>query len=240
LKGGRFDLARSRDAVLPLMSVLGVLLAGSSLASADDLVTYPEPGAIYVVLLPMVGAIVLLLVALPPLLGRPYWRERPSFHLANTVATTSLVTLLMALFVFYLLYEVSGSRTYPVAAFAAFSTFLLTGVLARYLLMPLPWATVSAVALACVMVVMVRLASDASNDGPWRAVEGLLHLLPLLLLTWLGVLAWETARFHYVEGATHEEPGGPRLPRRRRMLRLGEMLIANMAVATGLLLVLPS
>jgi hypothetical protein len=240
LKEGRFDLVRPRVAGVSLISVLATVFSGSSFASADEMVVVPSPPVIYVVLLPLVGATVLLLVALPPLLGRPYWRETPAFHVANTVTVTSLVTFLMAFVVFYVLRGTSGDERYTLAAFAAVITFLLTGVLVRYLLAPLHWAALTAGTLACVTVAIAYLATDATNADLWRTVEGLSHLLPLVLLIWLGVLVWETARFHYVERATHEEPETPRLTRRRRMLRLGELLIANMAVAAGIFLMVLS
>jgi hypothetical protein len=240
LKERRFDLVRSRNAVVPLASVLAIVLSGTSFASADELVVHTEPVAIYVVLLPLVGAILLLLVALPPLLRRPYWRETPAFHVANTVTVTSVITLLMAFVAFFLVYETSGDRSATVAASAVMATLILAGILVRYLLVPLPWATGTAVLLAFMLVALIKLALDSTSPYMLSIVGTLLYVLPLLLLIWVGLLAWETARFHHVEGKTHEEPEGPRLPPRRRMLRLGELLIANMAVAVGLLLILPS
>jgi hypothetical protein len=222
------------------MPTLATFLSGSSTASAESPVLYPSPPAFFIVLLPLVGAIVLILVALPPLLGRPYWRETPAFHIANTVTVTSLVTLLMALSVFYVVYEGSGRDVYSLAAITVVATFLLSGLFVRYLLMRLLWATVTAGVMACFIVLLSYLAVGAANVDLWWTLEGLMYLLPLFLLVWLGLLAWETARFHYVEGEGHEEPETPGLPRRRRMLRLGELLIANMALGAGLLLMLTS
>ena len=61
----------------------------------------------------------------------------------------------------------------------------------------------------------------------------LLYTLPFWALIWIGLLLLETAKYHIVEDEDHKGPDRPGVPRRRRMLRLGELLIMNMVIAFG-------
>ena len=68
-------------------------------------------------------------------------------------------------------------------------------------------------------------------------VEDVFRLsLPFTSLLFVGLLLLETTRYHLVRDDDHREPEGPSVPQGRRMLRLGEAIIINFALAVGVAL----
>jgi hypothetical protein len=209
--------------------MLIMLFSGTTLVSAEDNILYPPPGSIYLIALPVMGATVLLICALPALLGRRYWREPAAFHVANVLTVSSLAALIATLLILYSSTGMLGALSLVTMGVLALLVF--TGIFVRYLLLPLPWATVAAGALAIIIFSLAYMAIETPPATIHWMAEGLLYSLPLWLLVWVGLLLLETAKYHIFGDESHEGPVGPGVPRRRRMLRLGELLIMNMVMA---------
>ena len=228
-------MARTSKPRILLLAILLVVMKGTAIASANTFYTPPSPLPILVVALPVIGVAVLLISALPALLGRPYHREPAVFHMANIVAATSVITFLTVLvangaFMPYV------DTTVSLSVAGVLALLIITGVLVRYLLVPLQWAVVAGTCLALFIVSLAYVLAQLSDaDSSW-VFEVALRTLSLWLLIWLGLLLLETARYHYTEDETHEEPDRPGVPMRRRMLRLGELLILNMVLPAFVLL----
>jgi len=216
--------------------MLIVLMMGSSVASAEDKFSVISLTAICLISLPIMTAAVLIIIALPELLGRAYRREPATFHIANVITVTSVITFIIILGVAYSL-SIRSNTTLAFATIGVVVLLIVNGIFVRYLHLSFPWATIAGGAVAILTVSLAYLAMGTPGATMDRIEGVLVQALPLWLLVWLGLLAMETAKYHIVEVETHKGPDGPRVPRRRRMLRLGELLIINMAVAAGLSLI---
>jgi amino acid permease len=219
-----------------LLSILIGVLSGTSVASAGENNYYISVTTIYIVTIPIVGGAILLISALPPLLGRRYWREKWVFHIANVLTISSVIAFTSALLVLYS-FDQRVNTTITLAATGVLALLIATGIFVRYLLLPLPWATIAGGALAITIVSLASIVLDMPGATLFRIEDILLQTLPLWLIVWIGILLMETAKFHVAAEDDHEDPDLPRITPKRRMLRLGELLIMNMAVAVGLGLV---
>ncbi len=205
------------------------------MVSAEDIVPTPDPASVFLIALPVMALAVLLLAALPALLHRPYTREPPAVHMAKVAALSSVVSLLTTLVVSHAFWP--GYDSTVSLSFAGVVTLLLmTGLSLRYLLMPFPRAVLAGGTMAVICVSLAYAAMEAPSSAVFNATEVLLYSLPLWMLVWAAMLAMETARHHALVEEDHREPETVRLGRRRLVLRLGELLIINMALAAGLLL----
>lgn len=217
------------------LSLLAILASGTSLVSAEDTVVTPDPASVFLIALPLMGLAVLLLAALPALLHRPYAREPSAVHMAKVMALSSVVSLLTTLIVTHSFWPGYDS-TVSLSVSGVVALLLMTGLYLRYLLIPFPWAMLAGGTMAVVCVSLAYAAMEAPSSAVVNATQVLLYSLPLWMIVWVAMLALETARHHDLVGEDHREPGTARLGRRRLVLRLGELLIINMAVAVGLLL----
>ena len=87
--------------------------------------------------------------------------------------------------------------------------------------------------MAIIIFGLVFMAMEVPLSTISWLEDMLLYTLPLWFLVWVGLLLLETAKYHIVEDGDYKRPDGPVVPRRRRMLRLGELLIMNMVIAIG-------
>jgi hypothetical protein len=218
-----------------LLSLLAMLASGTSLVSAADTVETPDPASVFLIALPVVGLAVLLLAALPALLHRPYMREPPAVHMAKVAALSSVISLLTTLVVSHA-YWPGYDSTVSLSVTGVVTLLLMTGLYLRYLLMPFPWAVLAGGAMAVICVSLAYAVMEAPSSAVFNATEVLLYSLPLWMLVWAALLAMETVRHHALVEEDHREPGTAGFVRRRQVLRLGELLIINMALAAGLLL----
>ncbi len=214
---------------LVLATVIAVT-SGSSIASASVLYVVPSPIPIVLVALPIIGMALLIVSALPALLRRPYFREPAAFHMTNIIAATSFVTFLIALMVNRALIP-NVDTTLTLSSTGILALLIIAGVLVRYLLVPINWALLAGGSLATLLVSLAYVMAEVPGASYSWVIDAALYSLPLWLLIWLGLLTLETARYHYVEDGTHHEPDRPGPSMRRRMLRLGELLILNTVIA---------
>lgn len=231
-------LGRAGTSGIVLVTTLAVLALGSSIASANDPVEDAKPTivAISLMSLPIIGLIVLLIVTLPAMAGRPYRVEPPGLHVANILTVVALLTFIDGLMAPY----VFSRGVDPALSFAVMGVLdmlIVTGVFSRYLLFPVNWATAVGAALAIVTVVSVYSAYQMPLATLYLVEDVLRLALPVLAILFVGLLMMETARYHLMPGRDHREPDWPRVPPRRRMLRLGEALIMTFVVAVAMTLV---
>ena len=228
-------MERTKASSILLATVLLAVMTGTSVASALDGPGVDSPVPVLLVALPVFGAAILLVSALPALLEHTYFKEPAAFHMANVIAATSFLSFLAAVMVDRAL--VSGvDTTATLAVTGVLGVLIITGVLLRYLLVPLPWAAIAGGALATLVVSMAYLVAELPDPAWSKVTDVVVHSLPLWLLVWLGLLALETARHHPVEEGEERKAEGSGVPMRRRMLRLGELLIMNTVLAAVVLL----
>lgn len=222
-------LGRTLAAGILLVAVVALLAPTASAASGAEADMKPTLAAISIMSLPLTGLLVLLLVSLRPLLGRPYDTEPLGLHIANVLAATSLLTFLDALLVPYLFIE-GADTTASFAAVGLLDALVVLAVFHRYLLQPLPWAAGSGLAFGLTTVAWGNAALTMDLSDLYR-MEDLLRLSwPVWLLIFLALLLLETAKLH-VDDGTERTP--PPLSRPRMALRLGEMLIIAFGLAVG-------
>jgi hypothetical protein len=224
-------MRRASGAGILIPSMLMMLFAGTSLVSAEENIVYPAPRSIFLIALPIIGAASLLIYALPALLGRSYWREPPAFHIANVLTVSSLITVIATILIFLSL--TGGADPLTLITLGVLTLLMVTGIFVRYLLLPLPWAATGAGSVAIIIFALAYTAMEASMSTIAWLVDVLLYTLPLWLLIWISLLLLETTKYHMTEDETYKRPDRPGIPRRRRMLRLGELLIMNMVIAVG-------
>jgi len=107
--------------------------------------------AISVMSLPITGLLVLLLLSMTTLLGRPSRSEPAAFHVTNLVVVVALLSFLGALLVPFVFVE-GVSTTLTFAAVGVLDLLLVAGVFARYLLFRVPWAVVAGGVVATISV----------------------------------------------------------------------------------------
>ena len=114
--------------------MLMMLFSGTTLVSAEEIVLYPPPRSIYLIALPIMGASVLLIYALPALVGRRYWREPPAFHITNALTVSSLITFIATI----LIYLSLTGRADPLTliTLGVLAHLMVTGIFVRYLQLP--------------------------------------------------------------------------------------------------------
>lgn len=215
-------------------TILLTLPLGAPLASGAGTVedVHSTLVAISVMSLPLMGLLVLAIVTLLTFLERSPVAEPPSFHMANVIVVTALLTFLDALMVPFVYVE-GVSTTLSFALIGVMDLLLVAGIFARYLLMPVPRAAIAGGVVAGITVAWAYLAFEMDYSSLLSIEDALRLTLPVWLIVFVALLFMETNHFHL-----GEEDRGRRvtadLPRGRRMLRLGELLIMNMVVAAGL------
>jgi hypothetical protein len=225
---------RKGNVRIPVLASLLLLLLGSSIASAAGSSGDIRSTLVVISLLslPLFGLVVLLIIALPEMLGRPYRFEPAGYHVANVLAVVFLLTFVDALLTPYVLVEGVNS-TLSFVIVGVLDLMLVTGVFIRHLLFPLRWATAIGGAWAIIMVVRAFIAIEMPAATLFRLEDVLRLSLPVTAIIFIGLLLMETARYHLAAEDDHREPEGPRVPGGRRMLRLGEVLITTFALSVG-------
>jgi hypothetical protein len=220
------------------MTTLILLILGTPIASASDPVEDAKPTVVAISLmsLPIIGLIVLLIVTLPAMAGRPYRVEPPGLHVANILTVVALLTFIDALMAPYVLSR-GVDPTLSFAVVGVLDMLIVTGVFSRYLLFPVNWATAVGAALAIITVVSMYSMYQMPLATLYLVEDVLGLALPVLAILFIGLLTMETVRYHLMPGGDHREPDWPRVPPRRRMLRLGEVLIMTFVVAVAMALV---
>jgi hypothetical protein len=219
-----------------LLSMFIITLLGTTVASAEESRFLPSLSAIYIITLPVMGTVVLLIVLVPEMLGRRYHRERPAFHIANILAASSIITFLTARGISYAIMP-GLNTTVNLSVLGVLSLLISTGLFARYFMIPIPWAAVAGSAIAVITVSLALVVIETPLATIERVIDMLLYSLPLWLLVWVGLLLLETAKYHVVPNDDHKGPDRPGIRVTRRMLRLGELLLMNFAIALGIGLV---
>ena len=221
-----------RTSGIPLLAMLVVVMSGVIVTAAEEDHILPSPRSIYLIALPIMGSAVLLINTLPSLFGRPYRREPAAFHLANILILSSVICLITVILVTNAI-QPGVDTTISLATIGVLGLLIIIGLFVRYLQLPIQWASIAGGAIAILIVLLAYMAMETPQATVDRLVDVLSYLTPLWLLIFVGLLLLETTRYHVVEDKDHKEPDWPRVPKDRRMLRLGELLIMNMAVVVG-------
>lgn len=231
------NLGRPMTAGILLLATLIMVLSITPIASANDAVEDAKPTmvAISLLSLPIMGLIILLIIALPAMLGRPYRLEPAGYHVANVLAVVALLAFIDALLVPYVFVR-GVDPTLSFAVVGVLDMLMVTGIFVRYLLFPVNWATAVGTGLAIATIIRVHSAYQMPLATLYRTEDLLRLTLPVWSVLFIGLLLMETARYHLVDNHDHREPDGLQLPKRRRMLRLGEVLIMTFAIAVAMLL----
>lgn len=191
-------------------------------------------------LIPLAGLLILLLAALPALLGRPYPREGFRFHAFNLLTAVLLLAILTGLSGMLTLWDGAYSTgTFLVGAMAVLVAHLV--VLRRHLAFDVPRAAVGALVLSLFYVYLWYLSVEAHISQILTFMDLMFAVLPLLLLVFLALLLFEAYRNHTMEerAVTPAAIGTGDAPdRRERMLRLGEMWVLSTVGAMFVLLAL--
>jgi len=223
------SLNMRRTSGIPLLTMFVVVMSGAMVTAAEEDHILPSPRSIYLIALPIMGSAVLLINTLPSLFGRPYRREPAAFHLANILTLSSVICLITVILVTNAI-QPGVDTTISLATIGVLGLLIIIGLFVRYLLLPIQWATIAGGAIATLIVLLAYMAMETPQATVDRLDDLLSYLTPLWLLIFVGLLLLETARYHVV---VNKEPDWPRVPKDRRMLRLGELLIMNMAVVVG-------
>lgn len=219
------------------LALLSLVLLGAGVAADGGSTGDIKPTIVVVTLLtlPLMGLMVLTIVAVPEIIGRPYRFEPMAFHIGNVLTLAFMLIFFDALVGPYA--HVEGvDPTLSFSVVGVMSLLFATAVFHRYLLLPVPWATVAGGAIAIHTVSRVYWAVTVPTATLYQ-VEDLFRLsLPFTALLFVGLLLMETTRYHLLRDDGHREPEGPSVPQGRRMLRLGEAIIINFALAVGVAL----
>jgi hypothetical protein len=214
-------------------TILLALFLGAPLASgagtAEDVQSTLV--AISVLSLPLTGLLVLAIVTLLTFLEGYPVAEPVSFHMANVIVVTALLTFLDALLVPFVYVE-GVSTTLSFALIGVLDLLLVAGIFARYLLLPVPRAAIAGGVVAGIAVAWAYMAFEMDYSSLLSIEDALRLTLPVSLIVFVALLFLETDHFH-LGGEARGGGGTADLPRGRRMLRLGELLIMNMVVAAG-------
>ena len=210
-------------------------------ANTEPLTSTEEDVRLSVLSMPVKGLLLLLVIALPALLGRRRGPERVVPHILRFYGVLVLVGLAGAVLAAFAINEHHPSYlTLVLAAIAVLA--LYTIVLIRYLDLGLPNAAIaglafSIVSLACWLYVVY------GNSLVWSSVEGMLAgtypAWSLLLATVVGI---ETYRSHYkpvhVTGTGRDKGGVEDDPRSIPRGLLVELLVLDACLAAVLLAVI--
>lgn len=237
LTGQVVDLGRPIVSGTLLMATLIVLLAGTSIASADGVEEDVEPTVLNITLMfmPLMGILIVSIMALPAILGRPYRVEPPDLHIANILVTVTFLALLDTLLVPYVFVK----EVDPNLAFAlvgVLQMLIATGIFHRYLLIPVNWAIVTATAFSIIYFIWMYSTYRIPLATLYHIEDVLRSILPALILIFAAMLMMETARYHLAPDEGHREPDWPKVPKRGRVLRLSELMIMTFALAVALAL----
>lgn len=189
-------------------------------------------------LIPLTGLLVLLLAALPTLLGRQYAREGFRFHAFNVFTAVLLLAILTGLSGMLALWEGAYSTwSFVVGGLAVLTVHLV--VLRRYLAFDLTRATAGALVLSLVYIYLWYISVEAHISQTLTFIDLLYTTFPLLILVYIALLLFEAYQNHTIEGKAWRS-GTQTLrevpDRRERRLRLGEMWVISSAGAIFILL----
>jgi hypothetical protein len=231
-------LSRPMMPRIALIAAVVLLVLPMQIVSANDPIEDAKPTmvAISLLSLPIMGLIILLIIAIPAMLGRPYRVEPVGFHLANLLAVVFLLAFIDALLAPYVFAEgVDPALSFSVVG--VLDMLIVTGVFVRYLLHPVNLATVIGTVLAVITVLRVYSAYQMPLATLYHMEDVLRFTLPAWVFLFSGLLMLETVRNHHLVDEGHKEPDWPQVHKEKRMMRLGEVLIMTFAVAVAMGLV---